>query len=72
MKWNFKPILSLPELKAHELFPIAWLSSLRLSVNFSHCHLLLQNYRTNFTKLGTTYSLVKWIQVYSNEGPSPF
>ena len=33
---------------------------------------LIENYWTSLTKLGTQYSKVKGIQVWSNESPSPF
>ena len=38
-------------------------------INFSHCHLLLQNHRT---KLGTKHPWVKVIQDSSKEGPALF
>ena len=58
IKRVYKRVLSSPELKAQVSFSdhlssVVYLSvclSVRLSVNFSHFHLLLQNHRANFNQ----------------------
>ena len=70
-------VFSSPELKAQVSFSDHLSSvvclSIRLSVNFSHFHRLLQNHWANFNQTKyTKYPWVKGIQVCSNEGPRPF
>ena len=64
-------VVSSPELKAQFSFS-DHLSSVFLSVNFSHFHFLHQNHWANPTKHGTKHPWVKGIQVYLDEKPHPF
>ena len=48
---------------------LLFLSSVCLSVNASHVHLLLPNHQANFNLTSHKESLVKGIQICSNKGP---
>ena len=73
-------LFSSPELKAQVSFSdhlssVVCLSvcpSVRLSVNFSHFHLLLPNHWANFNQTWHNESLGEGDSICSNEGPCPF